>query len=90
MPINLLTIYCACQNGYKFESCPDKYVLKDINRNYKVVSYGPIDHITALYKFVGFNSSKRQPLYSYVAHADEISQLWHEILGHLNYGKRNC
>jgi len=26
-------------------------------------------------------------LYSYVAHVDEISKLWHERLGHLNYGK---
>ena len=26
-------------------------------------------------------------MYSYVAHVDEQSKLWHEILGHLNYGK---
>ena len=25
--------------------------------------------------------------YSYVSHADEHSKLWHERLGHLNYGK---
>ena len=28
MPINLLSIYRACQKGFKFESWPDKYVLK--------------------------------------------------------------
>ena len=72
---------------FKFEAWPDKYVLKDINQNFKVVSYGPVDHTVGLYKFVGFNSTKRQPFYSYVSHADEQSKLWHERLGHLNYGK---
>ena len=46
-----------------------------------------MDHTVGLYKFVGFNSTKRQPFYSYVSHADELSKLWHERLGHLNYGK---
>ena len=87
MPINLLSIYRACQKGFKFEAWPDKYVLKDINQNFKVVSSGLVDHTAGLYKFVGFNSTKRQPFYSYVSHADEQSKLWHEILGHLNYGK---
>ena len=87
MPINLIYIYRVCQKGYKFEAWPDKYVRKDINKNFKVVSSGHVDHDTSLYKFVGFNSTKRQPFYSYVAHADELSQLWHARLGHLNYGK---
>ena len=86
IPINLLYIY-ACQKGYKFEAYPDKYVLKDINHNFKIVSHGPIDHNSRLYKFIGLNSNKNKYLYSYVAHVDEQSKLWHEILGHLNYGK---
>jgi hypothetical protein len=40
-----------------------------------------------LFKFIGFTSSSKQPFYSYVAHDDEQSKLWHEILGHLNFGK---
>jgi hypothetical protein len=87
MPINLLSIYHACQKGYKFEVWLDKYVLKNINQNFKVVSSGLVDHDTGLYKFVGFNSTKRQPFYSYVARVDELSQLWYARLGHLNYGK---
>ena len=87
IPINLLSIYHACQKEFKFEAWFDKYVLKDINKNFKVVSSGPVDHIAGLYKFVGFNLTKRQPVYSYVAHVDEQSKLWHETLGHLNYGK---
>ena len=58
MPINLLSIYRACQKGYKFEAWPDKYALKDINHNFKVVSSGPVDHTVGLYKFTGFNSTK--------------------------------
>ena len=87
MPINLLYVYRACQNGYKFEAWPDKYVLKDIYNNFKVVSSGPVDHNSGLYKFTGFYSTNKTPFYSYVAHADEINKLWHETLGHLNYGK---
>ena len=71
MLIELLYIYCACQKGYKFEACPDKYVLKDIKQNFKIVSFGLVDHIVGLYKFIGFNSRKNQHLYSYVAHIDE-------------------
>lgn len=87
MPNNLLSIYRACQKGFKFESWPNKYVPKDVDQNYKVISSRPVDHTTGLYKFPGFNSTKRQPFYSYVSHADELSKLWHERLGHLNYGK---
>ena len=87
MPINLLSIYRVCQKGFKFEAWPDKYVLKDINKNFKVVSFVPVDYTAGLYKFVGFNSTKRQPFYSYVSHADEQSKLWNERLCHLNYGK---
>ena len=53
-------IYRACQKGFKLEAWLNKYVLKDINQNFKVVSSGPVDHTVDLYKFVGFNSTKRQ------------------------------
>ena len=44
MPINLLPIYRACQKGYKFEVWPNKYVLKVINQNFKVVFSGLVNH----------------------------------------------
>jgi len=62
-------VYRACENGYKFEARPDKYVLKDINNNFKVVSSSPIDLEFGLYKFTRFYSTKNKPFYSYVAHA---------------------
>jgi len=87
MPINFLSIYRACQKGYKFEEWIDKYVLKDIKYNFKGVSSDPIDHDSSLHKFIGFHLIKSQHFYSYVAYADEQSKLWKETLGHLNYGK---
>ena len=66
-------MYNACQNGYKFETWPHKYVLQDINNNFKVVYSSLVDHNFGLYKFTGFYSTKNQPFYSYVAHVDEIS-----------------
>ena len=87
MPINLISIYCACQKVYKFEAWLDGYLLKYIKHNFKIVSSGLVYHDVGLYKFIGFNSSKNKPFYSYVAHAGELSKLWQEILGHLNYGK---
>ena len=59
IPINILSIYRACQKWFKFEAWLDKYVVKYINQNFKVVSSGPVDHIAGLYKFAGFNSTKR-------------------------------
>ena len=44
IPNNLLFIYRACQQCYKFEPWIDKYVLKNINQHSKLVSSSPIDH----------------------------------------------
>jgi hypothetical protein len=87
MPINIISIYRSCQKGYEFEAWPDKYALKDIKHKFKVVSSSLVDQDSSLYKFIGFQSTKNQPFYSYVVHVYEESKLWHERLGHLNYGK---
>ena len=62
-------------------------MLKYIKHNFKFVSFGLVNHNARLYKFIDFNSSKKQSLYSYAAHIDERSKLWDERLGHLNYDK---
>ena len=87
MPINLLSIYCACQKAYKFEAWPSRYVLKDIKNNFKINSSSSVDHEVGLYKSHGFTSHNKQPFYSYGVRDDEQSKLWHERLGHLNCGK---
>jgi len=85
--INFFSIYCVRQKGYTFEAWIDKYVLKDIKHNFKVVYFGLVDHDYSLYTFTSFHSTKTQSFYSYVAHVDEKSKLWNEVLYHLNYGK---
>lgn len=58
--INFLSISHACQKSYMFEAWTDKYVIKDIKHNFKVVSLGIVDHDASLYKFIIFHSSKNQ------------------------------
>jgi hypothetical protein len=91
MPIDFLYVYRACQKWYKFEAWLDRYVLKDNNNNnnngFKKISLRPVDHEVFMFNFIGFTSSNKQPFYSFVAHVDEKVNLWHEILGHLNFGK---
>ena len=58
MPIKLLSIYRPCQKGFKFEAWPHKYVVKDINQNFKVVSSSHVDHTASLYKFFGLTQLK--------------------------------
>ena len=68
----------SCQKVLKFEAWPDKYVLKYIKQNLKNCFLYHVHHNVGLYEFTSFNSSKNQHLYSYVAHRDEQSKLWHE------------
>ena len=48
MPINFLSIYRAYQKYCKFESWLDKYVLKDIKHNFKVVLIMMLVYISLL------------------------------------------
>jgi hypothetical protein len=78
MPINLIFVYHSSQKGYKFEAWPNRYVLKDIKNEFKIVSLGLVDHEASLIKFIGFISPNKKPFYSYIAHADEQHNLCHE------------
>lgn len=57
-------------------------VINELHDVENVVAYGQADHRSRLYKFAGFESSYGK---SFIAHADSLSRLWHERLGHLNY-----
>ena len=62
---------------------PRQVVIKDFKDPQNVLATGIIDDITRLYKFNNFGSS---PFPSgFVAHSDNLSKLWHERFGHLNY-----
>ena len=65
---------------------PHQVVIKDFKNPQNVLTTGTVDDITKLYKFNNFGSSPF-PLV-FVAHSDNLSKLWHERFGHLNY--RSC
>ena len=57
---------------------PHQVVIKDFKNPQNVLATGTVDDITRLYKFNNFGSV-------FVAHSDNLSKLWHERFGHLNY-----
>ena len=58
-------------------------VIKDFKNPQNVLANGVVDDITRLYKFNKFGSSHFPSVF--VAHSDNLSKLWHEKFGHLNY-----
>ena len=42
-----------------------------------------VDHVARLYKFKNF--APESPSHVLLAHANDLSNLWHERFGHLNY-----
>jgi hypothetical protein len=57
--------------------------IKDLKDPKHVLATGIADDITRLYKFDNFGSSAFSSVF--VAHSDDLSKLWHERFGHLNY-----
>ena len=58
-------------------------VIKDFKNPKNVFATGTVDDITRLYKFNNFESSPFPSVF--VTHSDNLSKLWHEQFGHLNY-----
>ena len=70
--------------GYKtVYFSPHQVLMKDLKDSRHVLVTGIVDDITRLYKFDNFGSSPF-PLF-FVSHSDDLSKLWHEWFGHLNY-----
>jgi hypothetical protein len=82
---NLLSVYQITHSGEgkTIEFSPHQVVIKDLKYPKHVLATGTIDDITRLYKFDNFGSSSF--LSVFVAHRDDLSKLWHERFGHLNY-----
>jgi hypothetical protein len=82
---NLLSVYQITHSGegktVKFS--PNQVVIKDLKDHKHVLATGIVDDITRLYKFDKFRSSSFSSVF--VAHSDDLSKLWHERFGHLNY-----
>jgi hypothetical protein len=82
---NLLSVYQITHSGEgkTVEFSPHQVVIKDLKDPKHVLATGIYDDITKLYKFENFGSSAFSSVF--VAHSDDLSKLWHEQFGHLNY-----
>jgi hypothetical protein len=82
---NLLLVYQVTHSGEgkTVEFSPHQVVIKDLKYPKHVLATGIIDDINRLYKFDNFWSSYFSSVF--VPHSDDLSKLWHERFGHLNY-----
>jgi hypothetical protein len=82
---NLLSVYQITHSGEgkTVEFSPHQVVIKDLKYPKHVLATGIVDDITRLYKFDNFGSSSFPSVF--VAHSDDLSKLWHEQFGHINY-----
>ena len=82
---NFLLVYQITHSGeckiVTFTS--HQVVIKDFKYPEHVLATIIVDDITKLYKFNKFGSSPFPSVF--VAHSDNLSKLWHEQFGHLNY-----
>jgi hypothetical protein len=82
---NLLLVYQITHSGEgkTVEFSPHQGVIKDLKDPKHVLAIGIADDISRLYKFENFESSYFSSVF--VAYSDDLSKLWHERFGHLNY-----
>jgi hypothetical protein len=82
---NLLLVYQITHlgEGKTVECSPHQVVIKELKYPKHVLATGIANDITKLYKFDNFGSSYFSSFF--VAHRDDLSKLWHERFGHLNY-----
>ena len=59
-------------------------VIQALHDSELIMATGSVDTASRLYKFDGFESSAGTGS-CLIAHADSVSRLWHEHLGHVNY-----
>jgi hypothetical protein len=69
--------------GKTVEFSPHQVVIKDLKDPKHVLATVIVDDINKLYKFDNFGSSSFSSVF--VAHSDDLSKLWKEQFGHLNY-----
>jgi hypothetical protein len=69
--------------GKTVEFSPHKVVIKDLKDPKHVLPTRIVDDITRLLKFDNFFSSSFPSICVY--HRNDLSKLWHEKFGHINY-----
>jgi hypothetical protein len=84
---NLLSIYDITHTNKKVEFWPNQWVIKDINDDFKVIASGYCDESDHKYKLGKSSSPSKQSGFStMVANTNDTSKLWHQCLGHTNFG----
>ena len=82
---NLLSIYQITNSGagktVLFNL--DSVIIREIKDPSQIVATGKVDHHARLYSFSHFELTP--PTNVLLAHSNELSRLWHERVGHLNY-----
>ena len=63
---------------------PHDVIIWDLHNSEMVVATRSVDFASRLYRFDGFESSDDTSS-CLVAHADSVSRIWHNNLGHVNY-----
>ncbi|KAH9316607.1 hypothetical protein KI387_025234 [Taxus chinensis] len=81
---NLLSVYQITHlgEGMRVEFGPNSVIIRELNSDCTVAE-GKVDHHSRLYTFSHFSSDLMPN--ALLTHANEVSKLWHEHFGHLNY-----
>ena len=82
---NLLSIYQITHSGEGkiVEFFPNSVVIRELKDQSQIVATSTVDHVARLYKFENF--APESPSHVLLAHTNNLSNLWHEQFGHLNY-----
>ena len=82
---NLLSVYQITQLGEAKSVLftPHQVVIRDLKDPQPIVAIGSVGDINRLYMFDNFGSFSLPSIF--VAHSDDVSRLWHDRFGHLNY-----
>ena len=85
MSCNLLSVYQITHSGEGkiVDFSPHDVVMKDLKDPKHILATGIADDSTRLSKFENFGSSSLPSVF--VAHNDDVSKIWHERFGQLNY-----
>ena len=69
-------------NGERITVSPYDVLIRELQNQDIVVASGRVDHSSRLYRLASFEPS---PVFSFIAHVDSLSRIWHEKFGHLKY-----
>lgn len=85
MKLNLLSSQEIYKQSMKIELYNDRCIVKDPEKNFSIVATKRVQDNFWVFE----NFSAQKDSYAFVASADDVSKLWHECLGHLNYRSIN-